>query len=110
MSANLKTKSENLCKNLPKSMIKYVNMLTCLCPHCKINGVLAQCSKDHLQKNHGVDIDTPEMVINCIQKSNINQKKAGTFNKRRNERIKIMEEAESCILYNIEKLKSFINS
>ena len=54
--AKLENKAGNLCKDIPRSMIKYINMQTCLCPHCKTRGIIANCSSKHIKENHGIEI------------------------------------------------------
>ena len=54
---NKESVSRNLCKNLPKSMIKFINMQTSLCPTCKCKNEIARCSKEHLKNYHGLEID-----------------------------------------------------
>ena len=108
---NGRSKALNWCKNMPKSMIKYVNMQNALCPHCKDNNISIRCSKFHLEAWHGWKIDDiQELVL----------KVADTTKKLRSQRSEqteitplkradIVEYAESIIQPNIDKLKEFLN-
>ncbi len=53
-----KTFTRNLCKNMPKTMVKYINMQTSLCLKCKELDITTRCSKDHLGKTHKTVIET----------------------------------------------------
>ena len=41
-------KTTNICKGLPRAMIKYVNMQTSLCPICKKDNIFRQSNVQHL--------------------------------------------------------------
>src|SRR5687768_624687 len=71
---SLKSKTKNLCKNLPKSMIKYINLQTMLCPHCKIHGMNVRCSKNHLETVHHINIESTQEIIRQIHELTKNNK------------------------------------
>ena len=69
----------NLCKNLPKSMIKYINMQTALCPKCKSNNIMTRCSKEHLENYHEFRIADVYEIINKVK--DVSKKSKGITNK-----------------------------
>jgi len=48
----------NLCKNAPKSFIKFVNLQVNLCPYCAQQQVKSRCDQTHLQRAHNIGIDS----------------------------------------------------
>jgi len=67
ISGFMKAGPKNLCKNLPRIMVKYINMQTCLCPECNRNGIIVRCSKDHLETNHEVIIEKSRNLMKRIR-------------------------------------------
>ena len=109
ISNTLKTKSKNICKHLPKSMIKYINMQTYLCPACKAKGRSSRCSADHLEKNHSIFIEKPQKLIEQIEKLTISKKQHRRDDKEHKERRALLKEAEPIIRASTEKLQSLLN-
>ena len=101
----------NLCKNQPKSMIKYINMQTCLCPVCKDQNIVARCSKEHLESTHNYTIaSVHEIALKVLdltkkQKNKQTRKNKTTLMLREN----IVEYADKLIQPNLEKLKCFLD-
>ena len=90
------SKSNNLCRYLPKSMVKYLNMQTSLCPECLKINVKTRTSLDHLGKIHSIFIQEKKLLIEQI--CNLEEKVYsnhvdGNGNKRKT----IMEAAEILI-------------
>ena len=56
----------NLCKNQPRSMIKYINMQTALCSTCRNNNIITRCSQEHLENIHDQKIDSVQEIISKI--------------------------------------------
>lgn len=98
----------NLCKDLPKSMIKYINMQTTLCPKCKMNNMITRCSKEHLEKTHDFKIIDEYEIINQIRILKGNNRRESQNSHKMFKRKERIELAESVIRSNIEKLKQFL--
>src|SRR5687768_11809194 len=98
-----KAKPKNLCKGLPKSMVKYINMQTCLCSQCKFKGIISRCSSKHLGSDHGIHIETPEGLIERIRRLNKEKKALKDFDKDLTKRRRKLEIANTYIVRNIEK-------
>lgn len=96
-------RTQNLCKNLPKSMIKFINIQTCLCPHCQKKGINTRCSRKHLDNFHQVSIESTKNLIKKINEV-INEK---TEEKKAKSRCTKLEIAESYIMNEMQKIKSF---
>ena len=58
-------KPKNICKYMPKLMVKYVNIQTILCPRCKEIGIISRCTRAHLGASHNVEIES----VDCIAKN-----------------------------------------
>jgi len=56
-------KNTNQCKYLSKTMIKYINIQTALCPKCKEQNLLRRCTQDHLETNHRIKIDSVSQIL-----------------------------------------------
>ena len=100
----------NLCKNQPKSMIKYINMQTSLCPTCKTMNIITRCSKEHLEKSHNIKIDAAEEIMKKVTDLT---KKAQTRRKEHNDETSLtrkilVEYADNLIQPNLKKLKDFL--
>jgi len=103
---NIKSSQENpqnLCKYMPKSMIKYLNMLTSLCPKCKDKH---RCSPEHLLKYHKIKIMTAYDVSEDILK----YQKARKSKKMKLTRADILNYVNNLIQPNLDKLKEVLNS
>ena len=105
----------NLCKNQPKSMIKYINMQTSLCHVCahvsdqnyfKNN---KRCSQSHLKEFHNIEIDSIYSIAEKVMKlteSQKNKKKGDTSKMNRKQLVKY---AEELIEPNLNKIKAFFS-
>lgn len=93
-------------------MIKYINMQTSLCPRCKSKGVIARCSKQHLEKAHEYKIEDPYEVIKRVTDlmSDHRSKKQNQRNYVQITRKDRLEYAENIIQPNLDKLKLFLNN
>ena len=94
---------KNLCKYMPKSMVRYLNMLTSLCPKCKDKH---RCSQEHLLKYHKITVitayDMSEQILN-YQKSKHSKKTKLT-------RADITSYANNLLQPSLDKLKEILNS
>ena len=111
LTLSKEAQSKNMCKYLPKSAIRYINMQTCLCPSCKVKGVIARCTKEHLQNNHQIDIDTIYTLVEQVQnlKNDLTTTTKKGEAKGKIERRSLLEHAEKIFQPNIEKIKGFLN-
>jgi len=105
-------RSCNLCKNQPKSMIKYINMQIALCARCKSNNVIVRCNKDHLEAKHGIVVDSVYEIADKVKdlvKADNNRRKTQKQNRSpKLTRKKIMNYADEVIQRSIEKAKVFL--
>ena len=107
---NIKSQNQRTCaKYLPKSMVKYLNMQTSLCPVCLKNDRKARSSIDHLKKTHGVSIQENKLLIEEICKIE-ESKYTNNPETKGNKRKSILEAAESLIMCNINKFQNFLNA
>jgi len=91
-------------------MVKYINMLTALCPQCKVKGFYVKCSKNHLEKNHGLNIETPQEIFKKVQELTKEEKgEKKNDKKKRKSRQEKLELADSQIQPKIEILQKFLN-
>jgi len=104
-----KKKPKNVCRRLPRVMIKYINMQTSLCPLCKECEAMKQCTAEHLAKVHNITIKTTQELIQDLEEmfqKIESQKKSGHENKSKREIM--LESAERYIQTSSEKLKQFL--
>ena len=105
----LRRKPENWCKNQPKSMIKYINIQTSLCPKCQVNGSIKRCTNDHLTHFHNINTDSLETIISKIIEITKDQaKKKKNEENNRLSRKSIVRIADELIKPNLEKIKNFL--
>ena len=100
---------KNLCKNQPKSVIKYINMQTSLCPLCKRINLIARCSQEHLRDYHRIQFDSVQTLATKVLKLTTAQIKKKRIEDRQT-RGELVKYAESLILPNITKLQTFLDS
>lgn len=100
----------NLCRGQPKSMIKYINMQTSLCPKCKTSNLIRRCSKAHLETCHNVQIDDVYVIMRQVSEfSRVqNQKSNQKRQNNRPSRKDIIEYAEKLIHGSLDKLRHFL--
>lgn len=107
LPAKKQSQHQNLCKNMPKMMVKYINMQTALCPKCKQNGRLVACSRDHLEYSHDILIDTIYQLTEKLKTpKEARSRECDNVNKKRATALKA---AETLIQINIEKIEGFLN-
>jgi len=99
----------NLCKNLPKSIIKYINLQTALCPQCKGNNITARLSKEHVAQNHDTEILSVHSIARQVRKFVKAKAKKRKNRREKISRAAIQEYADSLIQTNIDKLKRLLN-
>lgn len=99
---------ENICKNQPKLMIKYLNMQTSLCPRCKLVGHIARCSQTHLQSTHQIHIDSPYILASKVL--HLTKTQLHKNNEIKLTRKALLNYAEKLIQPNMLKLKTFLNA
>lgn len=120
----------NMCQNLPRLMIKYINMQATLCPKCKELDIITRCSKSHLSSNHQIYIEDIYNVISEVQKKTNevkpNEKEAKTdrrelpksesiirraqnkTKKVKTSRKEVLKFAETLLQPNVDIMKSFL--
>ena len=106
-------KEYSRCKDMPKSLVKYINMQTCICPSCKKGGRITRCSIQHLEKEHKISIPTTDNLIDIIQKEQevVRKVKDETETEETlTKREKLLNIAEGHIQNNICKLQEFLIS
>ena len=59
----------NKCWALPRTIIKYINMQTSLCPFCNPLGIKRQASAEHFERRHEIDVSTTRQVIDVVRKA-----------------------------------------
>ena len=102
------SKSNNLCKYLPKSMVKYLNMQTSLCPECFKFNIKTRTSLDHLRKVHGIFIQENKLLIEQI--CNLEERVYSNHSDvNGNKRKSIIETAEILVRDHIAKFQYFLN-
>ena len=100
----------NICKNQPKSMIKYINIQTALCPVCckSRDQTKARCSLEHLKKFHNIHLESihsvAQEVMELIEAEENKRKEDSKMTHQ-----EILEYAEELIQPNLDKLKAFLN-
>jgi hypothetical protein len=99
----------NLCKNLPKSIIKYINLQTALCPHCKKNNIIVRLSKEHVAQNHNTDILSVHSIARLVRTFVKAKAKKNKNKKEKISRAAIQEYADSLIQENLDKLKRLLD-
>ena len=86
-------------------------MQTALCPECKAKDLKIKCSKNHLEKYHGLRIDTAQETITeikeIIKRETENEDKDKKRGKSRQAKLEI---AELFILSKIDILHKFFNA
>ena len=107
----------NICKNQPKTMIKYINMQNALCPYCTktiaVNNntilTVSKCSATHLEQVHSIHLESIESITEAVMEmSEFN--KYDTDPKHRITRKQIMEYAKQRIKMSLNKLKDFLRN
>ena len=80
----------NPCKNQPKSMVKYINMQTTLCPVCKTKNISARCNNVHLETIHNIEIADAYEIIQAVQILNdkLKNKKKNKKGEKNSEKLK----------------------
>jgi len=99
----------NKCKYFSKEMIKYINLQTALCPKCKEQGIIARCTRDHLDSLHHIKISSVNMIVEHLTKNSkkevINERNQKVSKcKNRNEMIQIFNQI---LDPNYNKIKQF---
>lgn len=100
-------KAINLCKNMPKSMVKYLNMQTCLCPDCKRNGTINRCSVNHMMEKHNIKLDTIHEIVE--DSKNEEEDLSIEEGKERPSRNKVLNLNEKLIEKNVLKMNRFLS-
>ena len=104
-------KIPNLCKGMPKGVIKYINMQTALCPICKKCDRKNQNNIKHLNETHNRDFRTTLEIIEDIKRLTASLKeKAKKERKEKPRRIALMEAAEEVIKDDVEQLKLLLEA
>lgn len=87
----------NLCKNQPKSLIKYIHMQRALCKLCKECNLIIRCNKEHLEHYHGIEINDRHEIVDLMEdevKRNKMKRKKWKQSAPRQRRKEIMEFSE----------------
>jgi len=88
---------------MPKSMVKYLNMLTSLCPKCKDKH---RCWQEHLLKYHKIKI----MITYDISEEMLKYQKSKQSKKIKLTRTDIMNYVNNLLQPNLDELKEYLNS
>ena len=106
-------RTRNICKNQPRSMIKFINMQTALCAECKSKNMMVRCNEEHLGAVHGVMVDSVYEIVDRVKElmKEESSKRGKQKQCRRIElaREEIMSLVDGEIQRNIEKVKMFLN-
>lgn len=99
----------NMCKGVPKGVIKYINMQASLCPICKSKNIKRQSNTHHINKAHKYNFKTTQQLIQEIKTQTEKLKKeAKAEKKRKPKRMALLEAAETLIQADVDKFKSFL--
>ena len=83
-------------------------MQTALCPHCKENGIVTRCSKDHLEKHHRLSIiPTRDLIKQISDLNSSKEEKTGDKKESTKRQIKL-KFADLLVSKNIDNLRNFL--
>lgn len=98
----------NICKGIPKAIIKHINIQTSLCAACKVKDIKRQGNIDHLNKAHNCKFRTTKEIMKEIRgKVEAIKKQAKREQKKPPKRTILLDSAEKEIQPEINKLKLF---
>jgi hypothetical protein len=103
-------KIKNWCKNQPKSLIKFINIQTALCPKCKEKGFTTRCTRSHLAKVHHIKVESIETIVDTILELTEEQTRKKRDDETKLSRENLVKKANEIIQPNLHKLKNFLNT